>query len=123
MRTGRNTAANEAGLENSDRRWARFAPAVLLIALTAGAAYGQTRSLMSNTWNGSQSNGHSDLMSGASVSNGGRYVAFASDASNLVQSDSNGVRDIFVYDRVAGTTILVSIDSSLRTQRLSSRPA
>jgi hypothetical protein len=46
---------------------------------------------------GTQGNGyHSD---GASISADGRYVAFESDASNLVNGDSNGVYDSFVRDR------------------------
>lgn len=36
----------------------------------------------------------------ASVSADGRYMAFASDASNLVSGDSNGAADIFLLDRV-----------------------
>jgi Tol biopolymer transport system component len=43
-----------------------------------------------------------------SISADGRYVAFDSDASNLVANDSNTFRDIFVYDRTAGTTQWVS---------------
>ncbi len=35
-----------------------------------------------------------------SISSDGRYVAFQSSASNLVSGDTNGVGDIFVYDRV-----------------------
>lgn len=42
-------------------------------------------------------------------SRGGRFVAFASDASNLVLNDTNGTSDIFVRDRVAGTTKRMSI--------------
>ncbi|MEQ2005856.1 MAG: SBBP repeat-containing protein [Limisphaerales bacterium] len=42
------------------------------------------------------------------VSSNGQYVAFVSDATNLVASDSNGKRDVFWRDRVAGTTRLVS---------------
>ncbi|MFZ5909054.1 MAG: hypothetical protein ACOYYU_03455 [Chloroflexota bacterium] len=42
----------------------------------------------------------------------GRYVAFASDASNLVSGDTNGVGDIFVHDRTTGQTTRVSVDSS-----------
>jgi hypothetical protein len=45
-----------------------------------------------------------------SISDDGRYVAFASEASNLVQSDNNGAADIFVRDRTTNTTILVSAD-------------
>jgi len=43
-----------------------------------------------------------------SMSGDGRYVAFESNASNLVAGDTNGKRDIFVRDMTAGTTILVS---------------
>lgn len=38
---------------------------------------------------------------GPSISADGRFVAFQSDATNLVTGDSNGVTDIFVYDRDA----------------------
>jgi len=47
-----------------------------------------------------------------SISGDGRYVAFESDASNLVTGDTNSARDIFVRDTVAGTTVRVSVDSS-----------
>jgi Tol biopolymer transport system component len=39
----------------------------------------------------------------------GQYVAFRSDATNLVPGDTNGVSDAFVHDRVTGTTERVSI--------------
>jgi Ca2+-binding RTX toxin-like protein len=38
----------------------------------------------------------------------GRYVAFLSAASNLVEGDTNGLTDVFLRDRTAGTTRLVS---------------
>ncbi|MFN5855906.1 MAG: DUF4347 domain-containing protein, partial [Pseudanabaenaceae cyanobacterium] len=47
-----------------------------------------------------------------SISSDGRYVAFASDATNLVEGDTNGLTDIFVYDRQTNTTQRVSVDSS-----------
>ncbi len=37
-----------------------------------------------------------------------RYVAFVSSSSNLVAGDTNGKSDVFLRDRVAGTTTLVS---------------
>jgi Tol biopolymer transport system component len=40
----------------------------------------------------------------------GTIVAFKSEAFNLVPNDSNGVPDVFVRDRVAGTTERVSVD-------------
>ncbi|MCA9896608.1 MAG: PD40 domain-containing protein [Anaerolineales bacterium] len=48
---------------------------------------------------------------GSSISADGRYVAFSSDASNLVSGDTNGTRDIFVYDRQTSQTTRVSIAS------------
>jgi VCBS repeat-containing protein len=46
------------------------------------------------------------------VSADGRYVVFESTADNLVSGDTNGFRDIFVRDTIAGTTDLVSIGSA-----------
>ena len=48
----------------------------------------------------------------ATISADGRYVAFGSRANNLVLGDTNGVWDIFVRNRVLGTTERVSVDSS-----------
>jgi Tol biopolymer transport system component len=46
-----------------------------------------------------------------SVSDDGRYTAFASPASNLdAAADPNGVEDVFVHDNVTGATVLVSRD-------------
>ena len=48
----------------------------------------------------------------ASISADGRYVAFESNADNLVAGDTNGVADIFVRDRQTGTTTRASLDSA-----------
>lgn len=42
------------------------------------------------------------------ISADGRYVAFASRASDLVAGDTNGVSDVFLRDLEAGTTVCVS---------------
>lgn len=42
------------------------------------------------------------------ISRDGRYVAFASLASNLAPNDDNGGSDVFVHDRVTGTTKLLT---------------
>lgn len=55
---------------------------------------------------GDHANGDS---SEPSISEDGRLVVFSSNASNLVPGDSNGAQDIFVYDRLAGTTERVSV--------------
>ena len=46
-----------------------------------------------------------------SISADGRYVAFMSFASNLVDVDTNDVKDIFVHDRQTGETVRVSLAS------------
>ncbi len=43
-----------------------------------------------------------------SVSADGRYMAFSSDATNLVVGDTNGRQDIFVQDRATGAVTRVS---------------
>jgi hypothetical protein len=48
----------------------------------------------------------------ASISPNGRFVAFHSDASNLIAADTNFNPDVFVRDRVRGTTERVSVDSA-----------
>lgn len=48
------------------------------------------------------------------ISASGRFVAFASHASNLVRGDTNGARDIFVRDTKRDRTHRVSISSSER---------
>ena len=46
------------------------------------------------------------------ISGDGRYVAFHSDASNLVPGDTNRVFDIFVRDRLVGETSRVSVSNT-----------
>ena len=45
------------------------------------------------------------------ISADGRYVAVRSDASNLVEGDTNNASDVFVHDRNTGETTRVSVDS------------
>jgi Tol biopolymer transport system component len=60
---------------------------------------------ISRTATGAAPDGASDL---PRLSADGRFVAFASDASDLVAGDRNGVRDVFVADRSAGRIERVS---------------
>jgi Tol biopolymer transport system component len=57
---------------------------------------------------GGQGNSGSGL---ASISVDGRCVAFRSSSTNLVAGDTNGNDDIFVRDRLLGTTERVSVDT------------
>jgi WD40-like Beta Propeller Repeat len=42
----------------------------------------------------------------------GRFVAFQSRATNLVGGDTNGRWDVFVHDRLLGTTLRASLDAN-----------
>jgi hypothetical protein len=57
----------------------------------------------------SASNGLSDGPSGdVSISDNGRFVAFASSASNLISGDTGVPEDVFLRDRLLNTTMRVS---------------
>lgn len=49
---------------------------------------------------------------GTWISGDGRYVAFSSEASNLVPGDTNAWPDAFVRDRRAGTTSRITVSST-----------
>jgi len=55
---------------------------------------------------GNAANGTSDH---ALFSSNGRYVVFASQGSNLVHGDTNGMRDVFRKDLQTGETVRVSV--------------
>ncbi len=61
--------------------------------------------LVSRSTAGTVGNGASIV---SSISADGRYVSFESTASNLISGDTNGLKDIFVKDLVAGTLTRVS---------------
>jgi archaellum component FlaF (FlaF/FlaG flagellin family) len=60
--------------------------------------------------NGLQGNG--DTYAHVAISATGRFVAFPSDATNLVQGDTNAVRDVFLHDMGTGRTRRVSVAAS-----------
>jgi Tol biopolymer transport system component len=65
---------------------------------------------------GVESDGHSKK---PSISADGNVVAFPSSASNLVPGDRNGVSDVFVHDRSAGSTTRVSAGDAGEADALS----
>ena len=67
---------------------------------------------------GRQANGGSGI---AALSADGRWVAFHSFASNLVDGDTNGTLDIFVHDRMTGTTTRTSLTEKGRESNGPSR--
>jgi len=96
------------------RRFARvvaFALAFVVAGTSADAQYPITRISLDS--GGHEGNGPSVLFGlPGSLSADGRYVAFGSDATNLVSGDTNAATDIFVHDNVTGATVRVSVDSS-----------
>jgi Tol biopolymer transport system component len=60
--------------------------------------------------NGAEPNGHSWTSSySRSIFSKGRFIAFTSDATNLVRGDRNGHADVFVRDFMTGRTRRVSV--------------
>jgi hypothetical protein len=109
---------SEAGPISADGRYATFNTAApdLVAGDTNGRhdlfvrdrESGETQRVsVSST--GAQANGNSwDV----AISADGRYIAFTSEASNLVAGDTNGTIDVFVHDRWSGETRRVSVSSS-----------
>ena len=60
---------------------------------------------------GAQANGRSEAWG---LSSDGRWVLFASYATNLVAADTNGEPDVFVHDQQTGATTRVSVPRSWR---------
>ena len=83
----------------------RFTPFVVLLALAAPAA-AQQPTRVTAALGGNPPNG----VNGAGVlSADGRFVAFESEASNLVAGDTNDSIDVFVRDLLTMTTTRVSV--------------
>ena len=59
--------------------------------------------------NGTEGNG---ISLHPSISADGRYVAFSSDADNLVSNDTNNAMDVFLHDCITSQTARVSIASN-----------
>ena len=72
---------------------------------------GGTTSLVSVN-NGGTDSGNAASDGWPLISQDGRYIFFASNATDLVATDTNGASDVFMRDRVAGTTALVSVNSA-----------
>ena len=72
-------------------------------------AVARTTERVSVSSTGEQGNSSSTA---ASISAGGRYVAFSSFASNLVPGDTNRAFDTFIHDRQTGLTERVSVSSN-----------
>ena len=84
-------------------RLASLLVSLLAASLLSGCVY-ISRASQSST--GVQANSSAGS---PSISADGRWVAFASLASNLVPGDTNGVSDVFVRDNLTKTVVRVSV--------------
>lgn len=58
-----------------------------------------------------QAGNHQSGIGTISISGDGNFVLYGSDASNLIAGDANGETDLFVYNRAADFTELVTVNS------------
>ncbi|MGH3371606.1 MAG: DUF6531 domain-containing protein, partial [Nocardioidaceae bacterium] len=107
--TGIHTAKGTSVL--SDRTYALDRAGNPLSVKDATLAPAPATARVSVSSSGQQGNGASGNPY-LSMSGDGRYVVFASSATNLVSGDTNGVDDIFLRDRQTGATTRVSVSSS-----------
>jgi ribosomal protein L14 len=82
----------------------------VLILSVCGLSYADTTVRVSVDSSGNEAQGGGSY--NTTISSDGRYVAFQSSATNLVENDTNGATDIFVHDMQTGATERVSVDSS-----------
>ncbi|MGQ0553499.1 MAG: hypothetical protein ACT4PU_09805 [Planctomycetota bacterium] len=103
---------------SGDGRWAAFTSQATNLLPGAGGIPGDVfvRDLQTGVLevasvsaSGAVSNGHPH---GVSISRDGRFVAFRSDASNLVESDADSQSDMFLRDRLTGLTWVCSETSA-----------
>lgn len=93
------------------------APIILLLSAVVVSALGLP-AMADGTWRSqrfsvSTTEQQGDAASSQpSVIRRGEHIAFASDATNLVDGDQNGVSDIFVRSRELGRTVRVSVSST-----------
>ena len=89
------------------RRAFALCGAVFGLAMVGSMSAADTRQITSGI-----GGSHPDNDSGyPRITADGRYVVYASAASNIVPNDTNNAADIFLYDRVANTTELISVNS------------
>ncbi len=81
----------------------------LVGAVLVGSAWAQVTQRVSLDSRGQEANDHSFV---CAISADGRYVVFASWATNLVSENTQGVLELFLRDRALGTTEILSVSSN-----------
>lgn len=71
----------------------------------------------------SRANSNGSVTGGFVISETGQYVAYSSDATNLVANDTNSFTDVFMYNRATGGQELISKSSAgIQGNNLSANP-
>src|SRR5262249_28961168 len=119
---GRRDGLGRRGRFRTGRAMKRFVPyaatALLLSTLVAtglvtSSATGATQpppKLVSVNTAGNA--GGNDSSRRPAISSDGRFIAFQSNASDLVPGDTNGLGDVFVRDRISGVTERANVSST-----------
>lgn len=102
---------------NADGRYVAFSSNTRLVNTDTNFhedIYLRDRVLNQTTWISvnSSGNGANFRSLEPSISANGRFIAFESEASNLVPDDTNGSSDIFVRDRILKKTTRVSVNTN-----------
>jgi hypothetical protein len=113
-----NTSFNTTSAVSRDGRYVMFQTSNG--TLVPGDTNGVTDDFMKDTLTGAitrtstdSAGNQSDAINAESEINAdATYVAFASDATNLVSNDTNGVRDVFVKNIATGETSRISTDAN-----------
>jgi Tol biopolymer transport system component len=99
--------ASKPGLRfSADSRWVTYATrGTVTQVFVYDFSTGSTQLVSQAFASGVPPNGASDA---PDISADGRFIAYHSAASNLVPGDTNDVPDVFIYDRLTGTTTLLT---------------
>src|SRR5689334_23014240 len=99
-------------MSNPRRAIGRLAAALLVAASCAALARAQNPITRVSVNDAGVQGDRDSISYRTSVSGDGRFVAFDSQATNLVAGDLNNYYDVFVYDRTLQTIACMSVDSS-----------
>src|SRR5688572_15732596 len=88
-----------------------FGP-IVGMAVVAGICPGQHATTRVSVRSNGVEGGRPSGVISSTISSDGRFAAFESESSNLVNGDTNGLLDVFVHDRTDGSTVRVSVDST-----------
>lgn len=93
------------------RRWCRSGHVAMLAVVVSGISFSAVSAQVTRrvSVSSAEVQDNTGASTGSYVTPDGRYIVFASGANDLVPGDTNGATDVFVRDRLLGTTTRVSV--------------